>query len=207
MGADAGMLAHDASVSRNGAGSVKASTPPATRDAAIRSIPPAKLCVACLTIPTRYGPAKPPRFPIELTSAIEPAAAVPLRNSGGIAQNGPKVPQIPTAAIESAPNDSAGDRVIEASTSPAAPTAAQTARCHRRSPLRSDARPTKTIAADAPTNGIADSNPIPKSLRLPKPRIICGSQKVTPYSPNTIAKYTSVNIQIVELPSASTKPR
>src|SRR5208282_2286289 len=147
---DVAVPAHDASVSRNGSGSVKASIPPASRDAAINSIPPAKLCVACRTVPTTYGPAKPPRFPIELTSAIAPAAAVPLRNSGGIAQNGPKVPQIPAAAIESAPSDRTGDRVVAASIRPTAPTAAQNARCHRRSPLRSDARPTNTIAIAAP---------------------------------------------------------
>jgi thiamine monophosphate synthase len=39
--------------------------------------------------PTYQGPKKPPRLPSELIQAIAPAAAVPVRNIGGIAQNGP----------------------------------------------------------------------------------------------------------------------
>src|SRR5271166_859754 len=54
--------------------------------------PPAKLSVRSFTTPTYQGPKNPPRLPIELIQAIEAAAAVPVRNIGGIAQNGPFEP-------------------------------------------------------------------------------------------------------------------
>jgi hypothetical protein len=54
--------------------------------------PPAKLPVASFITPTYQGPKKPPRLPSELIHAIEAAAAVPVRNIGGMAQNGPYDP-------------------------------------------------------------------------------------------------------------------
>src|SRR4051812_17524896 len=54
--------------------------------------PPAKLPVASFITPIHHGPKKPPRLPIELIHAIDAAAAVPVRNMGGIDQNGPFEP-------------------------------------------------------------------------------------------------------------------
>ena len=48
-----------------------------------------------------FGPMKPPmKLPMELMRAMPAAAAVPRRKRLGRAQNGPRVPQIPTAAME-----------------------------------------------------------------------------------------------------------
>src|SRR5579872_3672350 len=54
--------------------------------------PPEKLPVQSLMTPTYQGPKKPPRLPIELIHAMEAAAAVPVRNIDGMAQNGPFEP-------------------------------------------------------------------------------------------------------------------
>ena len=47
---------------------------------------PVKLFVRLRTRPIRYGPAKPPRFPIELINAIPAAAAVPASIREDMAQ-------------------------------------------------------------------------------------------------------------------------
>jgi hypothetical protein len=54
--------------------------------------PPAKLPVTSFITPTYQGPKKPARLPIELIPAMEAAAAVPVKNIGGIAQKGPLEP-------------------------------------------------------------------------------------------------------------------
>ena len=95
--------------------------------------------VASRIHPIKYGPTKPTTLPIELTSAMPPAAAVPRNSAVGIAQNGPSVPQMPNAAIEIVVNAIAG--VAGASTvrtKPAAPIKQGPATCQRRSRMRSD---------------------------------------------------------------------
>ncbi len=57
------------------------------------------LPVASLIQPIRNGPPKPARLPIELISAIAPAAAVPDSHAVGSVQNTPKVQNTPIAAI------------------------------------------------------------------------------------------------------------
>ena len=105
-------------------------------------------------------------------SAMPPAVAVLVKHPDAIAQKGPKVPQMPAAAIEIATSDRNGERVIAASVNPTAPTIAETVKCQRRSPFKSDDLPIRTIANAAPINGSADSIPIPKSLRWPSPPMI-----------------------------------
>ena len=61
-------------------------------NAASAKSPPAKLPVTSLTQPTMDGPKKPPRLPNELIQAMLAAAAMPVRNIGGIDQNGPLLP-------------------------------------------------------------------------------------------------------------------
>src|SRR5262245_395352 len=46
--------------------------------------------------PTRAGPAIPPTLPIELMSAIPPAAAVPVRSAVGSVQNAGSAAKVPT---------------------------------------------------------------------------------------------------------------
>jgi hypothetical protein len=58
--------------------------------------------VASLTQPIRYGPPNPARLPIELISAIAPAAADPESHAVGSVQNSAKVQKVPIAATTSA---------------------------------------------------------------------------------------------------------
>ena len=84
-------------------------------------------------------------LPIELTTAMPPAAAVPRKNAVGMAQNGPRAPQMPKAAIDSIASDIAavcGASTV--STNPAAPIRHGTATCQRRSALASEREPITT---------------------------------------------------------------
>src|SRR6185312_8543799 len=54
--------------------------------------PPEKVPVASFMSPIHHGPKNPPRLPIELIQAKPAASAVPLRNIGGMAKNGPFEP-------------------------------------------------------------------------------------------------------------------
>src|SRR5262245_8164492 len=81
------------SAMRSGMCKNKAQTAAAMKHSSARPYrPPAKLPVASFMNPTHQGPKKPPRLPMELIQAMVPAAAVPVRNIGGIAQNGPFEP-------------------------------------------------------------------------------------------------------------------
>lgn len=55
--------------------------------------------------PTKYGPKNPPKLPILLIMAIAPPAAAPVKNEGGIDQNGENAPNAPHKAIVNSPND------------------------------------------------------------------------------------------------------
>src|SRR5580692_4888851 len=76
-------------------------SPPIRGNTASTSSPVEVLPVASLTQPIRYGPPKPARLPIELISAIAPAAAVPDSQAVGSVQNTPKVQNTPIAATVS----------------------------------------------------------------------------------------------------------
>src|ERR1700733_857128 len=76
-------------------------SPPIRGNTASTSSPVDVLPVASLTQPIRYGPPKPARLPIELISAIAPAAAVPESQAVGSVQNTPKVQNTPIAATVS----------------------------------------------------------------------------------------------------------
>src|SRR3954469_11570333 len=58
--------------------------------------PPRKLPVRSLIQPIAHGPAKPPRFPIELMVAMPAAAAGPDRNMVGIDHRGGFAALMPT---------------------------------------------------------------------------------------------------------------
>src|SRR5207302_9995544 len=121
-------------------------TPPVSISAAMARNPYAKLCVASLIAPSRYGPTKPPVLPTELTSAIEPAAATPRIIDVASAQNGPKTAARPIMASDNEATSASGPVPTAASTRPTAPTAAAIAMCHRRSPARSECHPASTTA-------------------------------------------------------------
>src|SRR5262249_13857936 len=137
----------------------RASAPPVTRMPAIANRPAAKLCVASLIAPSRYGPTKPPVFPPELISAIDAAAPTPATSDVASAQNGPNIDaRLATATVSVATVQTTPDDSVLAD-SAAAHNAAGTAKCQRRSPLRSDRRPTSTIATAPAAYGIALSSP------------------------------------------------
>src|SRR5579883_2598866 len=144
------------------------------------SSPPPKLRVNCLRTPIKEGPTKPPTLPSEFIKAIPPAAAVPRKNSGGNDQKGPSVDQRPAAARQRAASAASVLWLWAASTSPTAPTKAASARCHRRSPLRSEDTPTITIATAAQKYGSAERRPTSRLLKLPSPLTICGRKKAIP---------------------------
>src|SRR5258708_21340963 len=139
-------------------------------------------------------------------NAIPAAAAVPDNKPVGIAQNGPIMENTPSTAALMA--RIAGPTEVEyaAPVSARAPANAGTAVCHRRSPERSECKPTATIATAAATYGIADSMPTPKLLTPDKLRISVGSHRLTPYETVFNPKYTSANIQIRPLRKAANTP-
>src|SRR3954468_12838707 len=96
--------------------------------------------------PTYHGPKKPPRLPSELIHAMAPAAAVPVRNIGGIAQNGPLEPQNPIAATDMPTSAHQVPIVMPAMTSPIVEPVQAANKCHRRSFMRSERRPHPTMA-------------------------------------------------------------
>src|SRR5437899_1641594 len=99
-----------------------------------------------LSAPTEYGPANPPRFPTELIRAMPPAAAVPLRNDVGSAQNGPNIHQMPKAVRHAATSVHAHEcRNTEMIARPMAAAKAGTAACHRRSFVWSEWWPQMTM--------------------------------------------------------------
>src|SRR3954452_7963486 len=112
---------------------------------AIAIIPEAKLCVASLIAPSRYGPTNPPVFATALTSAIDAAAPTPAILDVASAQNGPNIDATPSTAIDNVTTDHVMPLPIDASTSPEALTSAAISTCQRRSPVRSEWRPTMTI--------------------------------------------------------------
>ena len=57
--------------------------------------------VTSFSYPITYGATKPARLPIELISAIPPAAAVPLGNAAGNVQNNGAIANRPIAQTES----------------------------------------------------------------------------------------------------------
>src|ERR1700716_3253880 len=123
-------------------------------------------------------------------------AAVPDSKLVGIAQNGPIIENTPSTATLMA--RMAGPTEVEyaAPLNAKAPAKAGIAVCHRRSPERSECKPTATIATAAATYGIADSMPTAKLLTPDKLRINVGSQRLTPYETVFNPKYTIANIQI-----------
>src|SRR6202790_3021680 len=139
-------------------------------------------------------------------NAIPAAAAVPDNRPVGIAQNGPIMENTPSTATLMA--RMAGPTEVEyaAPVSARAPAKAGIAVCHRRSPERSECKPTATIATAAATYGIADSILTAKLLTPDKLRINVGSHKLTPYETVFNPKYTSANIQIRPLRKAANPP-
>src|SRR4029077_16102586 len=79
----------------------KTSKPAASGNSDSTSKPIDVLPVASLIHPIRNGPPKPARLPIELISAIAPAAAGPDTPPGGKVRNPAKVQNTPIAATVS----------------------------------------------------------------------------------------------------------
>ena len=88
-------------------------------------------------------------FPTELISAIEAAAPTPLTLELASAQNGPIIDARPAMATDSAATDAAAPVTRAAAIKPAAHTSAAHTMCLRRSPVRSECRPVRTIVIAA----------------------------------------------------------
>src|SRR5262245_17702778 len=102
--------------------------------------------VRSLSQPTRNGASQPERLPIELMSAIPPAAAVPDNSIAGICQNGEKALSTPVTPRMSAANANTGDVWnTPIKTSPTAAVRQDSAQWYRRSSFRSECRPTQTM--------------------------------------------------------------
>src|ERR1700681_4097452 len=116
------------------------------------------LCVASRILPTKNGLTYPARLPTELIHAMPAAAAVEERKPVGKDQKVATVALIPAAATVSAANPSAPEIPGIADTANAdAPISPASAMCQRRSPVRSEWRPTATIEIAAILHGIIES--------------------------------------------------
>src|SRR5262249_28156936 len=114
-----------------------------------------------------------------------------------IAQNGPIMEKDASATLSITTC-----AVVELATpvphKPAAPTNADAARCHFRSPVWSECNPTSTIAIAVTIYGNAESTPISKLLPWKLLLIRFGSHRLTPYEHVVAPKYTRVNSQTLE---------
>ena len=72
-----------------------ASTPVSSTPAATVTRPQVKLPVACLIQPITNGPTKPPMLPVELMSAMAPAAPAPRRKLAGRVQKIGRMASVP----------------------------------------------------------------------------------------------------------------
>src|SRR5580765_1169091 len=104
-----------------------------------------------------YGPTNPPRLPAELINAIAAAAAGPLRNAVGSAQNGDGNEYSAIVATENAPIARAICLPAAILSDRATPTMnSGTAAWRRRSPVRSECDAMTSIAGIAQSHGIPD---------------------------------------------------
>src|SRR5262245_58996512 len=102
-----------------------------------------KLPLAAFTCPMILGPSMPPRLATELIRAIPPAAAAPVRNTGGIVQNVGNMHFMPVSVTATPTTKSQRESVPELSSHPDAARAivnqpsaavnAEQATCQRRS--------------------------------------------------------------------------
>src|SRR5438093_13383596 len=126
---------------------VSASPPARIIEATRKAMPPANEPVAVRTYPTTYGPRNPPRLPKELMSPIEAAAADSLKNAVGSAQKLGRYASAPAATkqkLKTASTVFSPAATLSPSAVPA--TSIGTAVCQRRSRVRSDDQPTRSIA-------------------------------------------------------------
>ena len=153
-----------------------------TRTAAPSEINPNINCpVASLIQPMANGPANPPTLPIEFANAIPPAAAVPVRNVGGIVQNIGIAEYSPILDKDNNMIVSTGLELTNALAINAdPPNTKQRVKCHWRSFIRSELMPIKIIPIAAQIKGMAAINPIWRVVRYENVFIICGSHMLTP---------------------------
>ena len=117
--------------------------------------------VVFFSLPITSGPINPPpKFPRELITAMPAAAAVPRRNAGGMAQNGPSEPKAPAAASDSPMIAISGVDDCDAISMPMELVRQLSITCSGRSPRWSELRPIRTIPMTALMNGIAESKPM-----------------------------------------------
>src|SRR5450755_3130055 len=127
---------------------------------AITNSPPSKLPVRSLMKPMTNGPTKPEILAIELIYATPAAAAVPLRNAVGMAQNTGNTENEPNAATDSPTIRIYGLGVNATATMPIAVIMKQMQVWLRRSIRRSERLPYQIIPHAPMANGMADTRPV-----------------------------------------------
>src|SRR5262245_63926942 len=126
--------------------------------------------------PIAYGPAKPARLPIELISAMPPAAAAPERKAAGNVQNTGRQPKIPKPATDNAAIFIVGSSNAVEAAMPADATNSGNARWKRRSILRSERRAQNTMLTVPTTYGSAATSPV-WNFERPNDFKICGRKQ------------------------------
>ena len=121
--------------------------------------PPAKLPVWSLTQPIMAGPAKPPKFPIELMVAMPVAAAAPDKNMVGMLHSGGLEQLMPTLTMVNAAIRPNILPVLAAIASPTAAVKQAKATCHVRSLVLSEWRDHRIMATTEIIGGIAFNRP------------------------------------------------
>src|SRR5215831_14919207 len=116
----------------------------------------------------KFGAAKPPRLPIELISAMPPAAAAPRNRLVGIVQNKAGDTIRPAAATLSAISATSGDGVIADIARPAPDVARASAPIPRELPCRSHQGGMMVTATSAQAQGMAETRPTSSPMLVPK---------------------------------------
>src|SRR5437762_12786813 len=129
--------------------------------------------------PITYGPANPARLPIELISAIPPAAAAPDRNAAGNVQKTGRQPKIPKPATDNAAIFIVGSSSAVEIAIPADATNSGNARWNRRSSIRSERRPQNTMLTSPAIYGTAAPSPA-WQVDTPNAFTIWGRQTLNP---------------------------
>src|SRR5687768_5965673 len=128
-----------------------------------------------------YGPAKPPRFPVALMSAMLAAAAGPLRKIVGRAQKGDGNEYSAMVAAENAAIARTKWLPAAMLSDNATPTSSNgIAACHRRSPVLSECQAVMSIIGMATSQGIPEIRITCVVLSPEMRRTIVGSQELRP---------------------------
>ena len=132
-----------------------------TQQAIIKINPPRNEPLLWLRLPIILGPTNPPMLAVQLMKPTAAAAAELVRSEEGSAQNDGRYAVVPKPMSENTTTSTTFEcgRKNQAA-SAAAPVSCGTAKCQRRSRVRSEFQPSNSIPMRPATNGIAPTQPI-----------------------------------------------